>query len=177
MSRLTTARLVLRPMILADAPALFAILGDPEAMAFWDRPPLPRLATMEAQMEDELAAMAAGSFLAWTVVKDGDAIGSIDLTPVSGTDAWIGFAFRRDQWGQGLAREGMEAVTAHAFGPLALSRLTARVQDRNQRAVRLLQKLGFHPGGALADVMRDGERRAVARYFLNEPNSKRTPNA
>ena len=56
---LETSRLVLRPMTMADAPALFAILGDAEAMEFWGRPPLPRLATVEAQMADELAAMQA----------------------------------------------------------------------------------------------------------------------
>src|ERR1700743_1047155 len=93
---LKTARLVLRPMVMADAPSLFAILGDAETMAFWNRPPLPRLATVEAQMADELAAMAAGSFFAWTVVKEGDAIGNIDLRPVAGGDVWTGFAFRRD---------------------------------------------------------------------------------
>ena len=43
---LTTERLVLRPLEGGDAPRLFAILGDPDTMAFWDRAALPRLATM-----------------------------------------------------------------------------------------------------------------------------------
>jgi RimJ/RimL family protein N-acetyltransferase len=140
---LTTARLTLRPMIRADAPALFAILGDGYAMRFWHRPPLPRLATVEAQMEDELAAMAAGTCLYWTVLEDGDAIGSIDLSGIADGAASTGFAFRRDRWGRGLAREAMAAVITQAFGPLGLNHLNARVRADNAGAKNLLQALGF----------------------------------
>jgi ribosomal-protein-alanine N-acetyltransferase len=168
---LRTARLLLRPMARADAPALFAILGDAEAMRFWDRPPLPRLATVEAQMEDELAAMAAGRFFAWMAVLDGDAVGSLDLKPAGAGEAWTGFAFRRDVWGRGLAREAMEAVIGHALGTMNLGRLMARVQSGNGRAVHLLEALGYGRDGALADVVREGETRAVARYVLDRMSS------
>src|SRR4051812_22073158 len=117
---LTTARLVLRPMIRNDAAALFAILGDPEAMTYWARPALPRLATVEAQIEDELAGMAAGNFFCWTALQGGAAIGSIDLKPSTQNEAWIGFAFRRDCWGRGLARESVAAVLEHGFKAMGL---------------------------------------------------------
>src|SRR4051812_13888004 len=133
---LTTARLVLRPMIRDDAEALFAILGDVEAMAYWARPALPRLATVEAQIEDELAGMAAGSFFCWTALQGGEAIGSIDLKPSANDEAWIGFAFRRNYWGQGLAREGVAAVLDHGFQVMGLRRVAARVQAGNARAIR-----------------------------------------
>ena len=161
---LKTDRLMLRPMTMADAPALFAILGDAEAMEFWGRPPLPRLATVEAQMADELAAMQVGSFFCWTVVRGDDAIGSIDLNSGGGTEAWTGFAFRRDQWGRGLGREALAAVIAHAFGPMGLVRLLARVQEGNQRAVRLLQGLGFQPDDAPVEL---DEARSSLRFSLS----------
>ena len=164
---LQTGRLVLRPMVRTDAPALFAILGDPETMAFWDRPALPRLATVEAQMEDELAGMAAGGFFYWTVLKNGDAIGGIDLSHIDGFDAWTGFAFRRDMWGQGLAHEALAAVTGAAFGALKLVRLMARVQTGNKRAMRLLERLRFQRERELPEISRDGESRACVLYGLN----------
>jgi RimJ/RimL family protein N-acetyltransferase len=172
---LKTGRLVLRPMAMEDAPALFAILGDPEAMRFWDRAALPRVTTVQAQIEDELAAMAAGGFFYWTVLKDDEAIGSIDLSHIDGMDAWTGFAFHRDHWGQGFAREALGAVAGHAFGPLRLIGLMARVQTGNRRAVRLLQSVGFQERGALPDIVRDGETRACMRYRLDKsisPNGK-----
>src|SRR4051812_28028355 len=130
---LTTPRLVLRPMIRDDAAALFAILGDAEAMRYWARPALPRLATVQAQVEDELAGMAAGSYFCWTALRDGAAIGSIDLKPSTNDKAWMGVAFLRDCWGQGLAREGVAAVLDHGFTAMGLSRIAARVQAGNAR--------------------------------------------
>jgi ribosomal-protein-alanine N-acetyltransferase len=169
---LRTERLLLRPMTEADAPALFAILGDPGAMAFWDRDALPRLATVQAQMADELAAMAAGGFVYWTVLRDGDAAGVIDLSHIDGFEAWTGFAFRRDVWGRGLAREALAAVIAHAFGPLGLSRLMARVQTANARARRLLEGVGFQKDGELPGVVRGLEIRACLRYGLSRSMTK-----
>jgi RimJ/RimL family protein N-acetyltransferase len=170
---LTTERLLLRPMEMGDAPGLFAILGDPEAMAFWDRGALPRLATVEAQLADELAAMAAGGFVSWTVLKDGDAIGSIDLSDMDGRGAWTGFVFRRDMWGRGLAREALIAVIDNAFGSLRLNRLMARVQSGNDRARRLLQAVGFQREGELPTISRDGESRAACLYALNRSAMKK----
>jgi ribosomal-protein-alanine N-acetyltransferase len=169
---LTTERLTLRPTVQTDAATLFAILSDEEAMAFWHRPALPRLGTVEALLADELAAMAAGGFHYWTVVKDADAIGAIDLSYDDGLSAWMGFLFRRDQWGKGYAGEALAAVIDHAFGQLGLGRLMARVQAGNARAVRLLEGQGFHKEGALPDLMREDGARAVALYGRNRSSTK-----
>jgi ribosomal-protein-alanine N-acetyltransferase len=163
---LATARLRLRPLETGDAAALFAILGDPAAMAFWDRGPLPRLATVEALLADELAAMAAGGFFAWAVEQEGDVIGSIDLSAIGAGQAWTGFLFRRDVWGQGLAREALTAVIEEVFGRLGLERLSARIQAANIRAARLLEQCGFQREGALPDVRREDGPRPCLRYGL-----------
>jgi RimJ/RimL family protein N-acetyltransferase len=124
-------------------------------------------------MTDELAAMAVGGFVSWTVLKDGDAIGSIDLSDMDGHDAWTGFAFRRDKWGQGLAREGLAAVIGHAFGPLRLNRVMARVQSGNHRARRLLEASGFQKERELPTISRDGESRAACLYALSRSAMKK----
>ena len=140
---LETDRLTLHPMVEGDAPALFAILGDPHAMRFWQRPPIARLAVVEEMVREQIAATPLCRY--WTVWRDGDAVGSCDLSFISPEDgqAQTGFLIRRDQWGQGLATEAMAAVTAHAFGPLGLSLLVARTHVENLRARRLLERLGF----------------------------------
>jgi ribosomal-protein-alanine N-acetyltransferase len=140
---LITKRLALRPMTQSDAPALFAILGDPEAMRFWHRPPIARPAVVEEMVREQIAAEPLCRY--WTVWREGDAIGSCDLSFISPEDgeAQAGFLFRRDQWGQGFATEAMAAVTSHAFGPLGLSLLVARTDVENVRARRLLERLGF----------------------------------
>jgi ribosomal-protein-alanine N-acetyltransferase len=161
---LKTERLRLEPLCATDAGALFAILSDTEAMAFWHSPPLIRPATATEIVASQLAAMADGHFLYWTVWRGPDAIGSVDLSNLDFTHrrGEIGFLFRRDQWGRGYAREAMAAVIAHAFGPLKLERLETRMLAGNRRAKRLVQHLEFLPEGRLTGhVLKDGARQDV----------------
>ena len=162
---LTTQRLTLRPMAQSDAPALFAILSDPEAMRFWHCPPIARLAVVDEMVREQIAAGPLCRY--WTVWRAGDAIGSCDLSFISPEDgeAQAGFLFRRDQWGQGFAGEAMAAVTAHAFGPLGLSLLVAKTRVENIRARRLLERLGFVLERVQAEEA-PGIRRDVAVYLL-----------
>jgi ribosomal-protein-alanine N-acetyltransferase len=157
---LTTARLSLRLQTPADAPALFTILNDPEAMRFWNRPPVSRLAVVEETVREQQAAMADGLCRYWTAWEGGDAIGSLDLSLIADGAAELGFLLRRDRWGLGLASEAVAAVTAHAFETLGLARLAAAALARNAAARRVLEKSGFAlldvrpvrlPGGAVPD--------------------------
>jgi len=161
---LKTERLRLLPLAAADATALFAILSDPEAMRFWHSPPLVRPSTAAEIIAGQLAAMADGHFLYWTAWLGEDAIGSIDLSNLDFTHhrGEIGFLFRRDQWGKGYAGEAVGAIIDHAFGPLKLERLEARMLASNRGAKRLVQRLGFLPEGRLAGhVLREGIRHDV----------------
>jgi ribosomal-protein-alanine N-acetyltransferase len=140
---LTTERLQLRPMLQSDAAALFAILGDSEAMAFWQRPAVTRLAVAEEMVREQIAAGMLCRY--WTVWRQDDAIGSCDLSfiDLAQKRAESGFLFRRDQWGRGYATEAMAAVIAHAFGGLDLELLTASTHAGNVRARLVLERLGF----------------------------------
>jgi ribosomal-protein-alanine N-acetyltransferase len=166
---LKTERLNLRPLRSSDAPALFAILGDAEAMKFWDRPAIARTATAAEIVTSQLAAMEDGHFLYWTVWRNDDAIGSVDLSGLdfSHRRGEIGFLFRRDQWGQGYGREAMGALIHHAFHQLKLERLEAKVHAANMPAKKLLGLLGFRPEGCLSGhVLRDGIRHDVDVFGL-----------
>jgi ribosomal-protein-alanine N-acetyltransferase len=173
---LKTERLNLRPLRAADAPGLFAILGDAEAMKFWDRPAIARTATATEIVASQLAAMEDGHFLYWTVWRDEDAIGSIDLSALDFTHlrGEIGFLFRRDQWGRGYGREAMGALIQHAFRQLRLERLEAKVHAANMPAKKLLGLLGFMPEGRLSGyVLRDGIRHDVDVFgLLNRSDSQ-----
>lgn len=167
---LTTERLSLRPMAQADAPALFAILGDDVAMRYWHRPAIARLAVVEEMVREQIAAHAICRY--WTVWRRGDAIGSCDLSLIEWAEARAetGFLFRRDQWGFGLAFEAMTAVKAHAFEVLALERLTARTHVENKAARRVLERLGFkleHIAGNHAPA--PGLKMDCAFYALERP--------
>jgi [ribosomal protein S5]-alanine N-acetyltransferase len=140
---LTTEHLTLRPMQQSDAAALFAILSDAEAMRFWQRPAITRLAVAEEMVREQIAAGALCRY--WTVWRKDDAIGSCDLSFIDPVEkrAETGFLFRRDQWGQGYATEAMRAVIGDAFDGLRLELLTASTDAQNFRARQVLERLGF----------------------------------
>ncbi|MBA2588572.1 MAG: GNAT family N-acetyltransferase [Alphaproteobacteria bacterium] len=163
---LKTARLILRPQLPPDATPLFAILSDPQAMRFWSRPALTELAVAEELVREQQAAMASGICRYWTLLENRQAIGSIDLSLIKDGSAELGFLLRPDRWDQGLASEALEAVIAHAFGPLDLMRLAAAVQAENRAAARVLEKNGFSQVQQRAVVLPGGESRVCGFYLL-----------
>jgi RimJ/RimL family protein N-acetyltransferase len=155
----------LRPQIQADAAALFNILNDAEAMRFWSRPPLTRLAVVEELVREQQEAMAAGLCRYWTAWEGDDAIGSLDVSLIENGAAELGFLLRRDRWGLGLASEAVAAIVACGFGPMGLKRLAAAVQTGNRAAARVLEKTGFTLLRTHAAVpMPGGGRRDCAFY-------------
>lgn len=168
---LKTARLTLKPQQESDAPALHRILNDMEAMRFWNRPPITQLAVVEELVCEQQNAMARGLCRYWTAWEDGDAVGSVDLSLIRGGSAELGFLFRRDRWGLGLASEAAAAAVAHALGPLGLMRLASAIQVENLAAARVLEKTGF----ALVDrrqvIIASGLSRVCAFYLLRRDQS------
>jgi ribosomal-protein-alanine N-acetyltransferase len=163
---LKTERLILRPQTQSDAPDLFAILRDPQAMRFWNRPPLAQLAVVEGLVREQQAAMAQTLCRYWTVILKDAAIGSVDLSLIRDGSAELGFLFRPDHWGMGLASEAVGAVIMHAWSDLGLARLVAVVQTENRAAARVLKKSGFALIEARPVFMADGQKRDCAFYLL-----------
>jgi len=163
-SILSTARLRLRPLRQSDAPAVRGMMSDPEVMRFWDWPPFGDRKTVARIVSGQLGQVAEGSALYWAVcsVTGGPAFGVCDLSDIDTHHrrAEIGFLFAHTHWGQGYASEAMQAIIAHAFGPMDLERLWARFHAGNTASRDLLARLGFSYEGLLkAHILRDGERR------------------
>ena len=163
---LKTNRLTLQPQTQDDAPALFAILSNEEAMRFWNRPAISRLAVVEELLREQQIAMREGLCLYWTLVQDGEAIGSIDLSLIEEGSAELGFLLRPDCWGRGLASEAVAVVIQHGFDALGLTRLAAAVQTANLAAARVLEKNRFLRIENRTVSIASGERRDCAFYLL-----------
>jgi ribosomal-protein-alanine N-acetyltransferase len=169
MESIRTSRLFLRPLSQADAPAMFAIMADPDTMRFWDWPAFTDPDTVEEIVAAQLADMEAGNALYWAVClqKDGPAIGCCDLSEIDRhhARAEVGFLFGRESWGQGYATEAMTAIADYAFDALGLQRLWARFHAGNDKSRALLERLGFAYEGTLrGHVLREGVRRDCILY-------------
>jgi ribosomal-protein-alanine N-acetyltransferase len=148
-----TERLVLRRMMNYDAPALHAMLSDPETMRFWSTPPHATLAETEAWVADGVAAMARGDGVDFVVLENDRLIGRVAFW--MGNE--IGFLFSRAVWGKGYAQEAMAAVLRHGFEQLGFKTVRADVDPGNARSLKLLERVGFQRTGYAERTFKIGE--------------------
>ena len=171
---LAAERVELRPLSGADTADVFAIFSDPQVMRYWDS--LPMAAPQDAaKYIDEIAeGFRSRTIFQWGTADrhSGRVIGTCTLLHVSPVHerAEIGFALARAHWGQGLATEAVGALLRFAFEDLGLHRLEADADPRNERSVRLLERLGFRREGILRErYWVNGERQDTMMLGLLAP--------
>lgn len=62
-------RLILRELIPEDAPALFAIFGDPEVCRYWSRPPMDDLRAARALQAEIAACFTERTLFQWGLAE------------------------------------------------------------------------------------------------------------
>lgn len=134
---LTTARLVLRPVVDDDAFMICAVMRDPAVVRWLPHIPQPY------SMEDADAFIArAKTYCVRAIEKDGVLIGMIEL------DEELGYWLARDYWGQGLMSEAVHAVLAEYFRHPGVSPARSSHMAGNLASKAVLQKAGFGYCGA-----------------------------
>lgn len=159
-----TARLVLRPVRIDDAPLVFEQCSDPR---------VPRLMTWAPHREPGetrtfLAACVTGRQqdrgYVWAIWEEGKFRGLVGIEGVvrqlvavradrAELGYWLGIPFH----GRGLMTEAAAAATAFAFTRLALHKVTVHAMAENRASLRVIEKLGFSRVGVKRqDLFRDG---------------------
>jgi RimJ/RimL family protein N-acetyltransferase len=137
MRSLRTPRLDLTPLEPADAPALSAVLADPELYRHLPHGP-PADATFLEQRFRRLAVRRSpdGSqqWLNWVVRARGrrDAVGLVEVS-VEGTQAHLAYFVARTRWRRGIAREACAAVLEHLREDLGVTQAITEMDMRNTR--------------------------------------------
>ncbi len=105
---LHTPRLILRPIAVHDADALFVARSDPQVMRYWDWPAQKSVEQIEEIFRLHVPGIDDGTILWWAVVlaPDGPAIGECDLSEIDPCHrrAELGFLVRARLLGAGLCR-------------------------------------------------------------------------
>jgi [ribosomal protein S5]-alanine N-acetyltransferase len=148
MPTLETKRLVLRQLVVDDAPELFKMLSDDEVMRYWSSGPHQHL--NETRSYIAWNADTRADRKCWAVtLTGGPALGWVILVPRRKDNYELGYILGRDHWGQGYVAEATKAVLDYAFGTLTARRVMADSDPDNAGSIRLLQKLGFQQEGYL----------------------------
>jgi ribosomal-protein-alanine N-acetyltransferase len=168
---LTTARLVLRPFMVADAPDVQRLAGEREVASTTLNIPHPYEAGMAEQwINTRHEVYARGEGISFAIVRRADhvLIGAIGLRleqPHARAELgyWIGVPF----WRQGYCTEAARAVVRYGFEVLGLHRIYAAHLTRNPASGRVLQKLGMtYEGCARQHVQKWDVFEDVAMYGI-----------
>jgi RimJ/RimL family protein N-acetyltransferase len=140
-TRAQTARLVLRPIVLADWPAIHRYMSDP-LVTRW----LPEGTLDEGQAQAFARKNAGRSATALAVVEreSGQLVGHMVFHPWFGHATHeIGWAISADRQGRGYATEAARALMGFAFSGLGCHRVIATCQPENAASWRVMEKLGM----------------------------------
>lgn len=153
---LLTPRLALRPHTLDDLDDLVVFHGDPEVTRYIPWPVRTREQTLEALRAKlpRTSASAPGDWIVLAVAEreGGTVIGEVLLKREEGEGrAEVGYAFRTDRHGQGLAREAVTGLLDAARDRLGVTDVGAVVEPGNAASIGLLTRLGFRPSGTGAE--------------------------
>ena len=146
MFRLETERLIIRPWVPDDRPALKAITEDPEVMRYvhggepYSEEELDELFARQGRQEREL-----GVCMGALVEKASNRlVGVAGIQPLGTTGEYeIGWWLARDVWGRGYATEAGDAAMRHVFEVLNRERVLAIIDPPNEASKRVVGRLGF----------------------------------
>lgn len=143
---LTSERLILRPVELADVDDLYDFYRRPDAMRFMDTPPH----TSPEQTRKRVDAMCNGPGTTWTVRtdEDGPALGFVDYVGNSGVPG-MGYMLHPDHWGNGYMSEAVRTALDYGFDEMGLDRVELWIQEENSASLRLAERVGFRRRGRL----------------------------
>lgn len=170
---LRTARLLLRPFVPADAPAVHAIVSDREIASTTASFPHPYPDGMAAEwIERNARIWTAGEGAVFAVTTaDADAgalVAAFGIHLDRPHDrAEVGYWVARAHWGRGIATEAGRAVLDWAFPHFGLNRAGAIHFARNPASGAVLRKLGMrHEGTLRGHVKKWGVYEDVELYGL-----------
>ena len=160
MVEILTPRLRLRRAKSADAAPLHGVFGDARAMRYWSTPTHAGLERTRRFVEAMIEAPEEISD-DFVIEFEGRAVGKAGCWRLPE----VGYILHPALWGQGLAREALEAVIGRMFGVRGLEALTADVDPRNQRSLCLLARLGFRETHRGAHTWRVGDEWCDSVYL------------
>jgi glyoxylase I family protein len=155
---LKTARLILRPIRMSDAHALFPIFSDPQSMEHWSHAALTHIEQMQTRIAHNLPPQSKPGF-SFAITKDGErALGWINFYNESHAVAGLGYILAPSERGQGLVSEAVETMLTHGFKTLKLHRVYLDIDPQNTRSVSVAERAGFRREGHFRQAyFRDGE--------------------
>jgi ribosomal-protein-alanine N-acetyltransferase len=154
---LNSARLILRPLHLSDAPAILENAQNPHINQFLNvlptvetPPTLEHAQQLIKQLQQKTRNFKKLPF-AISLGEKQHLIGIISLHTINQNSqrAQVGFWLNQKYWRQGYTTEALQAILQYAFHSLDFNRLESHVQPDNLASNQLFKSAGFQKEGTL----------------------------
>jgi RimJ/RimL family protein N-acetyltransferase len=162
-NNIETDRLLLRPIVASDWPAILAYMSDPRVTAW-----LPEGLLDEDGARAFALKQSGSESTAVAVVEkaSGWMIGDMPFHPWFEPETWeIGWAFGHAHQGKGYATEAARALIACAFEMLKAHRVIATCQPENPASWRVAEKLGLRREAHFRSALHRGNGVWWDEYF------------
>jgi RimJ/RimL family protein N-acetyltransferase len=169
---LSTDKILLRPLSLADVPGLARAASDG---ALWDKKTttVPRPEGFEAYVSKALELQQAGSALPFaTIVRDGEqVVGSTRFMNIDAVNhrVEIGTTWIARSWQRSFVNTHAKfLMLRHAFETLGCNAVELRTHSLNDQSRRAIERLGAKLDGILRQhmIMPDGHVRDTVVYSI-----------
>ena len=160
--KLETTRLILRPFVKEDAPAMYRNwASDPEVTKFLSWPTYKTVDTAHEILNIWVSQYSEPAFYQWAIeLKElGEVIGSISVVNFDDRVDMveIGFCIGRCWWGQGIMTEAFRAVIDFLFEEVGVQRIEAGHDPNNPASGAVQRKCGLKYEGTLRRSIRSNQ--------------------
>ena len=168
---INTERLLLRPMTVADADAVWKWVSDERVAKYMVYPTY----TDKEKLREWLRSIEEfdGEYhFGYVRLSDNELIGSGSIGPSTQKEGFWGFGynFRYDCWKMGYATEAAKAIIYYGFEVIGFHKVQICVRPANGSSKRVIEKCGFEYEGTLRDYFCiDGHYEGRMYYSLINP--------
>lgn len=159
-----TQRLILRPIELDDADAIFNYAKNPNVSRYtlWEphKSTQDSLAYIKEYIFDYYSQGVPEPFGIALKENPQKIIGTVGCfwTSKKAKAMELAYAIGEEHWGQGLVAEASQAVMEYCFKEFSLKRIQARCKAENKPSARVMEKIGMTYEGTLKSAVYHRER-------------------
>ena len=166
-----TGRLLLRPVVLEDAPAMHRNwTGDDEVTKYLTWPTHASVEVTEGFVQYLLNSYKDPKNYCWGIVLKNESpepIGMISVVSMNEEvgSIQVGYCLGRKFWGRGIMTEALGAVIDFAFSTLGAQRVEARHDTNNPASGAVMRKCGMVYEGTLRRADKNNQGICDAAYY------------